>query len=456
MRVAILDQSEASWFAGEVFTRMQLACLSIAGPDSNDWIFFKRNAALEAPHWFKTLDLPDRNWASQMAELIKSHKIDVVFPLRDLGGSDFSCASIGWIPDFQHVHLPELFSLEQKKLRNELFSQIARSCDKVLLSSHAVAADFKSLLREWDKKIAVNPFPSLLWLEELNKNPEDTVKLYNLPKKYFLCINQFWKHKNHMLLPSAIGRAAKDCSDIHLVLVGQLGDYRDPSNGNLSDLVQEIAIQRAPITILGRLDRPKMLDLLRCSAGIIQPSLCEGWSTTIEDAKALRIPVLCSDLPVHREQIPTGFFFDPKSAESLAQVLSRAWVGLQAGPFPLEEVKALGGARVAAERYGVACRKICQQAKVKWESRMQERIEIIKNSDYFNLSRIGECWLCIGEFLKLINPGSRLIGSPTLSNASLRSFEKVLSSRLIASRSLWVKIGRAFSFLPKKFSSKIC
>jgi glycosyltransferase involved in cell wall biosynthesis len=453
MTIAILDQSETSWTAGEVFTRMQLACLMIAGRDSNEWIFFRRNGSLKAPPWFTTIDLPDRNWVSPMIEFIRSHNIDVVFPLRDLPGNSIPCASLGWIADFQHIHLPELFSDEQKKLRNELFSEIAKSCNKVLLSSNAVASDFKLLQSEWKQKIVVHPFPSMVWLDDLSKNPEATLDFYNLPKKFLLCINQFWKHKNHMLLPSAVARATKDFSDIHLVLVGQLGDYRDASNGNLSELMQEIAMNGAPITILGRLDRSKMIDLLRCSAGVLQPSLCEGWSTTIEDAKALGIPVLCSDIPVHREQIPAGFFFDPKSAESLARVLSDAWARLQAGPRLFVEEKALAIARDGAAHYGLTFQKICEEARADWENRIQERLDMLKNSPYLNLTQVGELWITLGGFFRLVNHGCRVPGNPTLSPISLEAFEKTLPNRVVASRSLWAKIGRALSILPENFHS---
>ena len=34
----------------------------------------------------------------------------------------------------------------------------------------------------------------------------------------------------------------------------------------------------------------------------MQPSLCEGWGTVLEDAKVLDKAVLLSDIPVHREQ----------------------------------------------------------------------------------------------------------------------------------------------------------
>jgi hypothetical protein len=156
---------------------------------------------------------------------------------------------------------------------------------------------------------------------------------------------------------------------------------------------------------------------------------------------------------VHREQIPSGFFFDPKSAESLARVLSQAWVGLQAGPRLFVEKKALGITRVAAEHYGVACQKICEEAKAEWQNRIQERLKIIKNSPYFNVSQVGELWIVVGELLRLVNRGCSVPGNPTLSPISLEAFEKTLPIRVVASRGLWAKIGRTLSILPQNFHS---
>ena len=49
---------------------------------------------------------------------------------------------------------------------------------------------------------------------------------------------------------------------------------------------------------------------IRASAAVIQPSQFEGWSTVIEDARALGKPLIASDFPVHLEQnIPNSSFF---------------------------------------------------------------------------------------------------------------------------------------------------
>lgn len=65
-----------------------------------------------------------------------------------------------------------------------------------------------------------------------------------------------------------------------------------------------------------------VLGLMRTAVAVINPSLMEGWSTTVEEAKSLGAPLILSDIPVHREQASTiADFFDAQSPASLAQVL---------------------------------------------------------------------------------------------------------------------------------------
>jgi hypothetical protein len=63
---------------------------------------------------------------------------------------------------------------------------------------------------------------------------------------------------------------------------------------------------------------------MKNSIAIIQPSLFEGWSTVVEDAKALNQWILLSDIPVHREQIQNNVdFFEPKNSSMLAALIRR-------------------------------------------------------------------------------------------------------------------------------------
>jgi hypothetical protein len=74
--------------------------------------------------------------------------------------------------------------------------------------------------------------------------------------------------------------------------------------------------------MLGLISRSDQLLLMRNSQAVIQPSLFEGWSTVIEDAKSLQVPVIASNLKVHIEQLgKDGCYFDPHDPEALGEIL---------------------------------------------------------------------------------------------------------------------------------------
>jgi glycosyltransferase involved in cell wall biosynthesis len=105
----------------------------------------------------------------------------------------------------------------------------------------------------------------------------------------------------------------------------------------------EIAEQ---VRLLGLIPRHDQVRMMRRAIAIIQPSLFEGWSTVVEDARALGRPTLLSDIPVHREQNPPGArFFAPSSPEALADLLAEAWKDWPAGPDDAGESVALAQAQ---------------------------------------------------------------------------------------------------------------
>jgi hypothetical protein len=85
----------------------------------------------------------------------------------------------------------------------------------------------------------------------------------------------------------------------------------------------------------------------RCVA-VIQPSLFEGWSTVLEDARALGKTVIASDIAVHREQNPPGCsFFTKDSSEDLADAITAV---LSTDTTPGPNLTAEAAARAAAEK----------------------------------------------------------------------------------------------------------
>ena len=112
----------------------------------------------------------------------------------------------------------------------------------------------------------------------------------------------------------------KGIKNFQIVFSGKEADFRNPNYiHELKSKVKEYQLQDY-ILFLGFIDRNEQLQLMNHALAVIQPSLFEGWSTVIEDAKAMNQNVLASNIDVHKEQILTygGILFEKENPKSLA------------------------------------------------------------------------------------------------------------------------------------------
>jgi len=95
---------------------------------------------------------------------------------------------------------------------------------------------------------------------------------------------------------------------------------------------------------------------------MINPSLYEGWSTSVEEAKSMGKTILLSNIAVHREQAPVrGLFFDPRNVEELAEKLWKTWTGYSAEAETQWVTSARSDATQRLRSYAVAYQDIiCQ------------------------------------------------------------------------------------------------
>ncbi|MBR7000817.1 MAG: glycosyltransferase [Lachnospiraceae bacterium] len=216
--------------------------------------------------------------------------------------------AIYWIPDFQEIHYPEFFPAEEVEKRKEVSKRIAVSGRPLVLSSEDSYRDFSENYDKNRKGRYIVHFVSAIEQELAAVTEEkcrETLEKYNLTgKRFVLVANQFWQHKNHMVVFRAIAELYKKNkeSDILFVFTGAKKDYRNEEYfDNLMKIVEENHIENL-VSLLGFIDRTEQLSLMKCSEYIIQPSLFEGWGTVVEDAKVLDKTILLSDIPIHREQ----------------------------------------------------------------------------------------------------------------------------------------------------------
>ena len=255
--------------------------------------------------------------------ITKQHKLDCLFPLMDFpaGSNGQDCKMVSWIPDFQHKFYPGFFSKKNLFFREARFKRIIGKSDAVILSSHDAHSHLKKFYKVDDKKIRVSIMPFVSIIQDFVLTDFDTLKSkYNVTTPYFLVSNQFYAHKNHIIVLKAIANLKKSGLDFAVYFTGKTSDYRNPLfYDSLTNYIAENDIQ-SHAKILGVIPREDQLGLLKNALAIIQPSKFEGWSTIIEDAKTLQKQIICSNIDVHIEQLQeNAFYFLPDSVDELSQ-----------------------------------------------------------------------------------------------------------------------------------------
>ncbi|RDI58347.1 glycosyltransferase [Flavobacterium glaciei] len=230
---------------------------------------------------------------------------------------------VNWIPDFQEEHLPQYFSEEEIKSRKHIQREIYCYGDIVVLSSKDAAMDFKRLYPSAKAKTFVLNF-AVTHPDFSHINPNLLVEKYNISYPYFFLPNQFWAHKNHMIVLKALKVLQDEGISILVVFSGNENDYRNNDYvGNLKSFI-EVHNLKNNVKFLGFIPRDEQLFLMKQAEAIIQPSFFEGWSTVVEDVKALNKFILLSDIKVHREQILNNCeFFKPNDADELALLIKK-------------------------------------------------------------------------------------------------------------------------------------
>src|SRR5690606_13928538 len=109
-----------------------------------------------------------------------------------------------------------------------------------------------------------------------------------------------------------------------VVLSGLAEDRRNPRHYDRLMAEAHATGVESHFRYLGLIPYDHVLSLNAACERMINPSLFEGWSTPIEEAKALGTPLLLSDLPIHREQAPDAHFFNATSSAAANVLLACA------------------------------------------------------------------------------------------------------------------------------------
>jgi glycosyltransferase involved in cell wall biosynthesis len=141
------------------------------------------------------------------------------------------------------------------------------------------------------------------------------------PGGYFLYPANFWKHKNHEMLLTAFGIACRREPGFSAKLVctgapSERGEWIARAAAALG--------LRSRVVLPGFVDDREMAALMASAAGLVFPSLYEGFGLPVIEAMAAGVPVACSDTTALREVAgEAALRFDPRLPEAIAQALIR-------------------------------------------------------------------------------------------------------------------------------------
>jgi glycosyltransferase involved in cell wall biosynthesis len=359
IRVGFIGYNDMSWLGGINYLKnLLLAINKLIDQNIEAYIFFERNADPGVIELFREyavciylkLDSPGPFIAKLLTRIsgnnhflnyyIRKYKIDVISHLK-FNERGIKTKIIGWIPDFQHLYLPEMFNVNELKLRDYYFRELILGSDSMIVSSNDALKDCISFEKLSAGKTKVLHFVSQIDSDVYRDEPEIRKKVFEkfrLPGKYFFLPNQFWKHKNHTVVFKAIELLKSQGINLTLVCSGNFKAFDNTEYiHSLLQLMKELQIEDNVI-LLGMIGYREVQMLMRYSVSVINPSYFEGWSSSVEECKSMGKNMIVSDIPVHREQNPQEtLFFNPADEKDLAEKMKKKLELYSGGPdFNLE------------------------------------------------------------------------------------------------------------------------
>ena len=354
-RVAIcVDGLGDSWLGGVNYFRNLIKAFDAAKPENLELFVLTDNASFLSgdvlSEHVHVIELPMMRWRSLarnfrkavqhvagrdllMLRKLKSLGIELVAFSFVAGADRIGIRCVPWVPDFQSERHPEFYSPDMVEAERKRTRMYLADAGRLIVSSESARADAQKYFGAGPERVDVVSFaPRVDDADVCSARARDEVlATHAIDRPYLFLPNQYWRHKNHFVVARALAALKRDgatAAELPLIIsTGNTEDHRNPEHfPEFQAFLRDNGLD-ANYRILGIIPRGDMLALLAHCAGLINPSLFEGWSSTVEEAKALGKSLIVSDIPVHREQVrhePSAVIFDPHDPEALARLLREA------------------------------------------------------------------------------------------------------------------------------------
>jgi glycosyltransferase involved in cell wall biosynthesis len=161
-------------------------------------------------------------------------------------------------------------------------------------------------------------------IERYRLNPQKVVVIYEGVDDKFKTKDQRPKTKDQFLIYTGslyphknVERLIKAIKGLKIKLV--ICCSRDVFWQRMKKKIKEMKAEKF-VKLLGFVPDEELVSLYQRAAVFVQPSLMEGFDLTVIEAMASGLPVICSDIPVHREICgKAAVYFNPYDVRDMAE-----------------------------------------------------------------------------------------------------------------------------------------
>jgi glycosyltransferase involved in cell wall biosynthesis len=256
-----------------------------------------------------------------MAKGLLQEECDLwIFPAQDARSFQIPVPALVSIHDimYRYEHFPEV--LEEYRSKEYNYGNICRWARGVLVDSQIGRQQVMESFGIAGERVHILPFTAPKYIYTTTE-PEGFASRYQLPPKFIFYPAQFWEHKNHKRLVSAIGTLKSDLPDLKLVLAGS----RKNAFESVVRLVDELRLS-ADVVFLGYVPDEDIPEIYRRARAMVMPSLLGPTFIPPLEGFVVGTPVAISNCYAIPEQVgDAALLFNPESVEEIADCIRRLW-----------------------------------------------------------------------------------------------------------------------------------
>ena len=258
---------------------------------------------------------------SGSATLLQDLNADLLFcPFTAPTYFELNIPTVCIIYDLQYKTYPEFFAPEDVAHRGRTFTEaVRRSTVLVAISDYSRDVAIAAAKLDPARIKTIHLHISRHSLRNAARDETVLGRMQLTAGRYLIYPANFWKHKNHEMLLTAFGIARHSglADDIRLVCTGAPGARQQW----LKQAARGLGLEQH-VLFPGYLANAELLALMTNSAGMIFPSLYEGFGLPVIEAMATGVPVACSNVTSLPEVAgEAAILFDPRIPEQIAQAM---------------------------------------------------------------------------------------------------------------------------------------